>query len=442
MSKSAHPIDFTISPNGSLKGEIHLPGDKSISHRSLMFAALAEGETNIAGFLPGEDTLATAAALVELGVEVEQHSKTELTVKGVGLHGLKNPSKAIDLGNSGTSTRLLAGILAGAGVECEIVGDASLMTRPMNRVVKPLQQMGANISAEDDGTLPLKIGKANSLTALDYQCPVASAQLKSCLLLAGLYAEGTTVIHEPAVSRDHTERMLKAFGVEVEQNALTVSLKGNQTLKSTDINVPSDISSAAFFMVGALIAKDSHIILKQVGVNPTRAAVIDILKMMGGDIAITNEQFVGGEPVADIEVKSSQLKGIEIPEKFVPIAIDEFPAILVAAAVAEGETILTGAKELRVKESDRIKAMADGLRAIGIQLEEYDDGMVVEGGIIKGGTVDSLTDHRIAMSFSMAGLVSEQPIHILDCNNVATSFPNFVELATQAGLSLSVVERG
>lgn len=430
-------MHFVVSPGGCLQGELNIPGDKSISHRALMFSALAEGRSEIRDFLAGEDTLATEAALKALGVNIQHQSATDLVVEGVGLHGLKNPEQSLDLGNSGTSTRLLAGILAGAGIDCEIIGDASLMTRPMRRIVEPLRQMGANISASDDGTLPLTIAEASSLKAIDYLCPVASAQLKSCLLLAGLYAEGETIIHEPAVSRDHTERMLQAFGVTIRQDSLSVSLRGGQRLQATDIVVPADISSAAFFIVGAAIAPGSDVLLPQVGVNPTRHAIVTILQNMGADITLSNQTMLGGEPVADIRVRSSRLRGIEIPQNLVPIAIDEFPIIMIAAAVAEGNTILRGAKELRVKESDRIKAVVEGLTAVGIEVKEYDDGMQVKGGQIIGGAVNSYTDHRIAMSFAMAALAAQDVIRINDCQNVATSFPGFSQLAVAAGLKLT-----
>ena len=441
QTKKTISSNFIVSPGGSLRGEFQVPGDKSISHRALLLSAIAEGQTDIHGFLPGEDTLATATALQAMGVAIDQHSATELTVHGVGLHGLQSPEQPLDLGNSGTATRLMAGLLSGAGIRCELIGDASLMTRPMNRIVEPLQQMGADITASESGTLPIKITRTRQLQGIDYHCPVASAQLKSCLLLAGLYASGNTIVHEPAQTRDHTERMLTGFGVELTSGHSKVSIHGGQRLQATNCAIPGDISSAAFFIVGALIANASDIVITQVGVNPTRDAVITILKNMGANITLTHQSVVNGEPVANIHVQSSQLTGIEIPTELVPIAIDELPIVMVAAACAEGKTTLRGAKELRVKESDRIRAMVEGLTALGIEVEEFDDGMQVNGGTLHGGTVDSFTDHRIAMSFAIAGLVAEGPIEIKDCENVATSFPNFVELAQQAGLKLTVVNR-
>lgn len=429
-------LDFRVEPGGSLTGELSLPGDKSISHRALMMSAIADGTTHIEGFLAGEDTLATATALQAMGVDIEFHDDTSLSVKGVGHYGLKKPEGDLDLGNSGTSTRLLAGILAGAGVECVIRGDASLMTRPMKRIVEPLQKMGASISASELGTLPLGIKPHDKISAIDYELPVASAQLKSCLLLAALYAEGKTRITEPTASRDHTERMLSAFGVQLEQSALSVALEGGQCLKACNVSVPADISSAAFFMVGAAISEGSDLLLKQIGINPTREAVITILQQMGADIKLSNQGNMAGEPVADIRVKAEPLHGIEIPSSLVAIAIDEFPAIMIAAAVANGKTTLRGAEELRLKESDRIKAIAEGLSNIGITVEELDDGLVVQGGEIQGGRVNSFTDHRIAMAFSMAALVAKEAITVEDCANVATSFPNFVELAKAAGLKI------
>ena len=436
---AASRTDFHLSPQTHLQGELVVPGDKSISHRALMLSALTKGQSQVSGFLPGEDTLATGAALQALGVDIEYLSATELVVQGVGLQGFQSPTAPLDLGNSGTSTRLFSGILAGAGIHCELIGDASLMTRPMQRVVTPLLQMGADIRVSEDGTLPMHIGPAQQLQGINYVMPVASAQLKSCLLLAGLQAEGRTQLQQPATSRDHTERMLRAFGVEVQEDGLVVAIEGKQTLTATDITIPGDISSAAFFLVGALIAEQGDVLLPGVGINPTRDAIVPILQQMGGQIEMRNKRLVGAEPVADLHVKSSRLQGIQIPESLVPIAIDEFPAILIAAACAEGDTVLHGAKELRVKESDRIRAMVDGLRQVGIDVEEYDDGMRVTGGRLQGGKVDSHTDHRIAMAFSMAALAASDPIHIHACDNVATSFPNFCTLAGEAGLNIEQV---
>ena len=427
--------NYHVSPGGVLQGRFRVPGDKSISHRALMLGAIARGDTRISGFLQGEDTLATMTAFRAMGVAIE-HQAESVLVHGVGLHGLQRPAYPLDLGNSGTSTRLLAGLLAGQSFACELIGDASLMRRPMRRVIDPLRQMHADISCTEAGTLPIRILGGQKLRAIDYALPVASAQLKSCLLLAGLYAGGTTCVHEPTPTRDHTERMLLHFGGRLTRDGNTVCITGGRELKAADIAVPADISSAAFFMAGACMNPGSDITLEGVGVNPTRTGIIEILRAMGADIVLLNERFVSGEPVADIQVRYSQLHGIDIPEELVPLAIDEFPAIMVAAATASGVTVLRGAAELRVKESDRIMAMTEGLQAMGIRCFAREDGMEVSGGNITGGTVNSFTDHRIAMALAMAGLKTSRPITILDCANVHTSFPGFVELARQAGLHI------
>ena len=440
MSASAS-INYHVNPGGALLGRCRVPGDKSVSHRALMLGAIARGDTRISGFLQGEDTLATMAALRAMGVAIEHQSENVL-VHGVGLHGLSRPAAPLDLGNSGTSTRLLAGMLAGQPFDCELVGDVSLMRRPMRRVVEPLRQMQADIHCTSEGTLPIQIHGGRRLKAIDYALPVASAQLKSCLLLAGLYAEGTTCIHEPSPTRDHTERMLLHFGGALTRKDSTVCITGGSELSAADITVPADISSAAFFMVGACMSPGSEITLSGVGVNPTRTGIIRILRAMGADISLTNERTVSGEPVADIHVRAAQLHGIQIPEELVPLAIDEFPAIMVAAATASGRTVLQGARELRVKESDRIIAITEGFKAIGVSCTAREDGMEVNGGRIIGGTVNSFTDHRIAMAFAMAGLVAIRPITILDCANVNTSFPGFVELAQQTGLHIERQDGG
>lgn len=432
------PLNYSIKAGGVLRGRIHIPGDKSISHRALMLGAIANGQTHINGFLQGEDTLATMEALRSMGVKIDQ-DKDDVIIYGVGLRGLTEPAAVIDLGNSGTSARLLAGLLSGQNFDSRITGDASLMKRPMRRVVEPLQLMNADISCSREGTLPLKIHGGHQLQGIDYTVPVASAQLKSCLLLAGLYATGKTCLHEPVPTRDHTERMLQYFGAEIEKNNNTVCIYKSNGLEAQNINVPADISSAAFFMVGATIAAGSDLTLEKVGVNPTRAAVIRILQQMGADITLSNQQELSGEPVADIRIKTSALKGIEIPLECVPSAIDEFPAIMVAAACARGATVLHGAAELRVKESDRIQAITEGLQAIGIAAVAHDDGMEVTGGNINGGSVNSYTDHRIAMAFIMAGLASEQPVVVHDCANIDTSFPGFVDLARTAGMEIRQV---
>ncbi|MCG6866262.1 MAG: 3-phosphoshikimate 1-carboxyvinyltransferase [Thiogranum sp.] len=435
MNKNQN-ISFQVDAGGSLKGCIRVPGDKSISHRSIMLGAIAEGTTRISGFLEGDDSLATLRAFQAMGVDIEGPDKGRVVVHGVGLNGLQAPAQPLDLGNSGTSMRLLSGLLAGQAFDSELVGDSSLMSRPMRRVTAPLAQMGAEIDTTDAGTAPLKIRGGRRLQAIDYQMPVASAQVKSCLLLAGLYAHGRTCVHEPAPTRDHTERMLNGMGYPVDCSEGAACLDGGGSLAATVIDVPADISSAAFFLVGASIAPGSDLQLQHVGVNPTRTGVIDILKLMGADIVLSNPRIVGGEPVADVRVRAASLHGIDIPLEQVPLAIDEFPALFVAAACAQGRTVLTGAEELRVKESDRIQVMADGLRALGVDAEPTPDGMIIQGGDIAGGTVDSHGDHRIAMSFAMAALRASGPIRIEDCANVNTSFPGFVELAANAGLRM------
>lgn len=429
---------FFLAPGGSLQGRIRVSGDKSISHRSIMLGSLAEGITHVSGFLEGDDSLATLKAFRAMGVKIEGPDNGKVVIHGVGMHGLKAPAEALDLGNSGTSIRLMAGLLAGQGFEVEMVGDTSLSKRPMRRVTDPLSRMGAVIEATERGTPPLRVKAGSSLKGINYILPMASAQVKSSILLAGLYADGMTCVTEPAPTRDHTERMLTGFGYRVERNGATACLSGGGHLTATDIDVPADISSAAFFMVGATIAPGSDVILEHVGVNPTRTGVIDILRLMGANLELLNERLVGGEPVADIRVRASKLKGISIPEELVPLAIDEFPALFIAAACAEGETVLTGAEELRVKESDRIQAMADGLILMGIDARPTADGIIIRGGNMHGAAIESHDDHRIAMAFAMAALRSSSAISINECANVRTSFPGFVELAAKAGLMIRV----
>ncbi|MDX5151973.1 MAG: 3-phosphoshikimate 1-carboxyvinyltransferase [Acidiferrobacterales bacterium] len=440
MSKS--DIEFIVQPGGHLTGRIRVPGDKSVSHRSVMLGALANGTTEIDGLLEGEDVLATLGAFRAMGVQAEGPDNGRLVIHGVGLHGLQSPKAPLDMGNSGTAMRLMSGILAGQTFDSELIGDKSLSKRPMNRIADPLRAMGAVIDTEDNGRPPLRIHGNRPLEGISYELPVASAQVKSAILLAGLYAEGRTQVTEPAPTRDHTERMLRGFGYAVEVDGATISLEGGGTLTSTRIDVPADISSAAFFLVGASIAPGSDLVLEHVGMNPTRIGVINILRLMGADIDISNERTIGGEPVADLRVRSARLHGIDIPEDQVPLAIDEFPALFVAAAQAEGTTRLTGAHELRVKESDRIAVMAQGLAALGISHRETDDGIIINGQpgtTWGGGIVDSHGDHRIAMSFAMAGLQASAPITIRDCLNVNTSFPNFVGLASGVGLKVQIV---
>jgi 3-phosphoshikimate 1-carboxyvinyltransferase len=429
-------MKFIVNNGGKLSGSIRVPGDKSISHRSIMFGSIARGTSHISGFLQGEDSLNTLRAFQAMGVPIEGPDNGRVVIHGVGMRGLKKPDMALDLGNSGTSMRLLAGLLSGQVFDVELTGDTSLSRRPMERVTRPLISMGAHVGTSEGGRPPLRIAGGSEMKAIDYVLPMASAQVKSCILLAGLYANGRTCVTEPAPTRDHTERMLNAFGCAVEKSGATVCINGPATLRACDIDVPADISSAAFFMVGASIAAGSDILLEHVGINPTRTGVIDILRLMGAEIELLNQAEVGGEPVADIRVRSSRLQGINIPAELVPLAIDEFPVIFVAAACAEGTTVVTGAEELRVKESDRIQVMADGLQALGVNAVATADGMIIEGGAINGGQVHSHDDHRIAMAFSMAALCANGTINIDDCDNVNTSFPDFAGLASAAGLSI------
>ena len=431
-------VNFRVFPGGNLQGVARVPGDKSISHRSIMLGSIAEGVTHITGFLDAEDCLATLNAFRAMGVEIEGPKQGEVIVHGVGLHGLKAPNEPLYLGNSGTSMRLLSGLLAGQSFDTVLTGDPSLSRRPMKRVTEPLRQMGAVIKTSPNGTAPIRVRGSGPLESIHYDMPIASAQVKSCLLLAGLYADGETSVTEPAPTRDHTERMLEGFGYPLRREGNRISVCPNGKLIATDIDVPCDISSAAFFMVGAAIAEHSDVTLLHVGVNPTRTGVIEILRLMGANIEIINQQMVGGEQVADIRIRTSHLKGVQIPERLVPLAIDEFPVLFIAAACAVGETRLSGAEELRVKESDRIQVMADGLQSLGVHAIATPDGMVIQPRQIKGGKVDSHGDHRIAMAFAIAALRASGPIYINDCANVNTSFPSFVNLARSLGLNISV----
>ncbi|MDA8113766.1 MAG: 3-phosphoshikimate 1-carboxyvinyltransferase [Acidithiobacillus sp.] len=427
---------YLVHPGGQLKGRFSVPGDKSISHRAVILGALAEGVTEIEGLLEGADVLATIAAFRAMGVEMEGPDNGHLRIQGVGLHGLRAPAAPLDCGNSGTAMRLLAGVLAGQAFPSTLIGDTSLQKRPMGRVLNPLRAMGAEITAQE-GRAPLHI-HGRPLHGIEYALPVASAQVKSAVLLAGLYADGQTCVTEPAPTRDHSERMLQGFGYPVERQAPRACLRSGGQLHGQSLQVPGDISSATFFLLGATIAPGSDLTLEGVGINPTRTGVIEILTRMGARIDLTALREVGGEPVADIRVRYAPLQGIAIPPRLVPLAIDEFPALFLAAACATGRTVITGAEELRVKESDRIAVMAGGLRALGATIEERADGAIISGSPLLGGRVDSHGDHRIAMAFAMAALVAQDDIEILDCANVATSFPSFPALAQQAGLLLEV----
>ena len=440
MTKS---LQFTTQQANKLNGTIRVPGDKSISHRSVMFSSIAEGTSHITGLLEGEDVLATLSAFRAMGVKAEGPHDGKLTIHGVGMHGLKVPEKALDMGNSGTAMRLLCGLLAPQSFSSELIGDESLSSRPMKRVTDPLKLMGADCKTDENGTPPIKISPVEKIQPIHYDLPMASAQVKSAVLLAGLYADGQTSVTEPAPTRDHTERMLQAYGYEcdtqkVDDQASNMTLQGGGKLMAADIDVPADISSAAFFMVAASIIPGSDILLEHVGINPTRTGVIDVLRQMGADIVYISQSKIGGEPVANIRVRYAGLKGIKIDSKYVPLAIDEFPVLCIAAACAEGVTEVRDADELRHKESDRIAAMAKGLESIGIQVEEFDDGMKIVGGAFKTGQVESYHDHRIAMSFAIAGAHCDGTITINGCDNVATSFPNFVDLASQIGIKLNV----
>jgi 3-phosphoshikimate 1-carboxyvinyltransferase len=405
-----------------------------------MLGSIAEGVTRVEGFLEGEDALATLNAFRGMGVGIEGPDAGRVVIHGVGMRGLTPPAAPLDLGNSGTSMRLLAGLLAGQGLRVTLVGDASLSRRPMRRVTDPLTAMGARIDTTPAGTAPLVIHPAAAVTGIDYQMPVASAQVKSSLLLAGLYAAGETCVTEPAPTRDHTERMLAGFGYPVRRSGSRVCLTGGGRLTARDVDVPADVSSAAFFLVGASLAPGSDLLLEHVGVNPTRTGVLECLRLMGAEIEVLQERTTGGEPVADLRVRAADLHGAVIPPHLVPLAIDEFPILFVAAACARGETVVSGAEELRVKESDRIQVMADGLRTLGVDARPTPDGMVIRGGPLGGGRVDSRGDHRVAMAFAMAALRATGEVVIDDCANVQTSFPGFVGLAAQAGLGIRPVE--
>lgn len=432
-------LDWSSQPGGPLRGSVRIPGDKSVSHRALMLAAIAEGDSRIRGFLEGDDTRATAAVLAQLGVRIETPVAGERLVHGVGLHGLRGTPQVLDCGNAGTGMRLLAGLLAGQAFDSVLVGDASLSQRPMRRVTDPLARMGAHIDTRE-GLPPLHVHGGQSLHGIQYELPVASAQVKSALLLAGLYADGTTEILEPHPTRDYTERMLAAFGWPIEFSPGRARLAGGHALHATEVQVPADFSSAAFFLVAASIVPGSELRLPAVGLNPRRTGLLHALRLMGADIAVEQPRESGGEPVGDLIVRHAPLHGIELPEALVPDMIDEFPALFIAAALASGRTVVRGAAELRVKESDRIASMATGLRALGAVIEETPDGAIIDGGRLGAGRVETHLDHRIAMSFAVAGLLAAGPVRISDCAHVATSFPGFLELANGCGFALQLAD--
>jgi 3-phosphoshikimate 1-carboxyvinyltransferase len=430
---------WRVAPARRVAGEVRVPGDKSVSHRGLMFGGIAQGVTEIEGFLASEDCLATLTALRALGVSIERPEPTRVRVHGVGLHGLRAASSALDMGNAGTAMRLFMGLLSWRPFDSTLIGDSSLMRRPMERAAAPLRAMGAVVETQG-GKPPVVIRGGHALHGIDYAMPVASAQVKSAVLLAGLGAEGTTVVTEPAPTRDHTERMLTGFGVDLQRHGPTVALRGGQTLTAARVAVPADFSSAAFFMVAGLIGEGPGLTLRRVGINPTRIGLLEMLRAMGGDIRVMPLDESGAEPLADIEVRRSELRGIEVDEALVPLAIDEFPVFFIAAACARGATRVRGAGELRVKESDRLAVMSEGLQRLGVVHELLDDGMQIEGrpegAAFTAGAVDSHGDHRIAMSFAVASLRAAGPIAIADTANVATSFPGFAGLARGIGLAL------
>jgi 3-phosphoshikimate 1-carboxyvinyltransferase len=427
--------DYVAGPSRGIAGRLRVPGDKSISHRALMLGALADGTTRVEGFLEGEDCLATLRAVASLGVSVRRPAAGHVEIDGVGLRGLRAPTGTLDMGNAGTAMRLFMGLLAAQAFDNELVGDESLMRRPMERAAKPLREMGARIDTRD-GRPPVRIRGDSPLTGIRYQMPVASAQVKSAVLLAGLYARGVTTVVEPAVTRDHTERMLASFGVQVAARDGVVTVRPPTRLEAAHIAVPGDFSSAAFFLVAACIGARAPVVVEGVGVNPTRTGLLEMLALMGADLRLFNHRNAGAEPVADVEVRPARLRGVRVPERLVPLAIDEFPALFIAAAAADGETLVTGAEELRVKESDRIAVMAHGLSAVGVRNEVLPDGLRILGGPMTGGVVDSRGDHRVAMAFTVASLLATAPIRIRDVANVATSFPGFPETARSVGLDL------
>jgi 3-phosphoshikimate 1-carboxyvinyltransferase len=432
--------DFVAHPAMRIFGTMAVPGDKSISHRALMLCGIAEGMSEVSDFLAGEDCLATLAAMRALGVRIEQPSDTQVLIHGVGLHGLRDAGRALDMGNAGTAMRLFTGLLAAQKFDSRLVGDASLMKRPMERVAKPLREMGADVRT-CNGTPPVDIGGGHRLHGVEYRMPISSAQVKSAILLAALYADATTTISAPAISRDHSERMLKGCGVRVDTEGLRTTLHPPQRLLNLKLTVPGDFSSAAFFIVAGLLgAPPEGLMISGVGMNPTRTGLLDILRSMGADIDILNARMSGAEPVADLRVHASRLRGVTVPVESVSLAIDELPVLFIAAACAQGVTSVTGAEELRLKESDRIAAMSAGFTALGVAHAVLPDGMRIEGRVegpaFSGGTVDSFGDHRIAMSFSIASLRAAEPIKILDVANVATSFPRFVPLACSVGLAI------
>ena len=442
----SHPASrpLVARAGSALRGQVRVPGDKSISHRALMFSALAVGESRIAGLLEGEDVLATAAALRAMGADIVRDGPEDWRVRGVGVGGLLEPAGALDMGNSGTSTRLLLGLLASHPVTATFIGDASLSRRPMGRVITPLEAMGARFAARDGGRLPLTITGCCPALPIRYVLPVASAQVKSAILLAGLNTPGTTVVVEPVPTRDHSERMLAGFGAQLHMEKTPegrlIALTGEAELRPQTIIVPGDPSSAAFPLVAGAVVPGSDVTIGNVGMNPTRSGLIGVLREMGADLRLEQERMVGGEPVADIRVRAAPLAGVDVPPQVAPSMIDEYPVLCVAAALARGRTVLRGLEELRVKESDRIALMAEGLAACGVPVEELPDGLVIEGSggapVPGGATVRSALDHRIAMSFAVLGQCARAPVTIDDAAPIATSFPGFIAMMTGLGAGL------
>lgn len=420
-------MDMQLTKSAGLRGELNIPGDKSISHRAIMFGALADGTTEITNFLQGADCLSTISCFQAMGVPIENHTDRVL-IRGVGLHGLRQPEQMLDVGNSGTTTRLISGILAGQSFTSTLNGDASIQKRPMKRIIDPLTQMGADISSlHNNGCAPLEI-TGGHLHGIAYQSPVASAQVKSCVLLAGLYADGMTSVTEPALSRNHTELMLSGFGAQVKTNGLTASVHPEPKLIGQKIAVPGDISSAAYWIAAALAVPDSELVLKNVGINPTRDGILRVVEAMGADIVRENIRTISGEPVCDLIVRSSSLHGTTIAGDLIPTLIDEIPVIAVLACFADGDTVIRDAQELKVKESNRIDTVVEGLRAMGADAVATDDGMIIHGGkTLHGAVIDSHLDHRIAMSFAVAGLMCEEPTTILNADSVVISYPDFYE---------------
>ena len=432
------PVHWTVPPARTFTGEVRVPGDKSVSHRAVMLGAIANGETEVTGFLEAEDTRATLRAVRALGITALSDDAGLLRIRGAGREGLRGPAGPLCLGNSGTGLRLLAGLLAGQPFDSTLVGDESLSRRPMRRIAEPLARMGARVETAPGGTPPLTVRGGRRLAGIEHRLEVTSAQVKSCLLLAGIYADGRTTVVETAPSRDHTERMLAGFGYEVERSRGEVALAGGGELTGRAVSVPRDLSSAAFFLVGACIAPRGRVRVPGVGVNPTRDGVLRILERMGASVSLENRRDSGGEPVADLVARESRLKGIEIEGDLVALGIDEIPVLLLAAARAEGVTVVSGAAELRVKESDRLAAMEEGLRRLGVPVEARPDGLVVHGRgePFRAARVASRGDHRIAMTFALAALAADGPIEIEDCANVATSFPGFTAEVRAAGVEV------